>query len=512
MKFDIAKNFVKSRFLKCLLFVLEFSIVYFLSFLVIKSFYINVDIKALHLDDLHNLIEYIKYPDLISWIIPYHENRMHYRPVFYSILFLLINIIKTEVSLTLLVNFYFYSFITTALYFLARSQNINRIFSLTITFLALIINFNYYEIYQLIGFIEGLSMLLSIIILVLSIKYVKANEYNINKYTFLLLIIYLLLVFTHERYFPMMLLPIIAISYNKNLGLKHKSKIYIAFIIELVLFFLIRYYHLRIWVPRGTDCSSLVENFDFQRSILFIGQQISYLLGFNLGPEYLCGKQFLNTEFNIQLLIVASLTLLLGIIVAYIASKITNEKNETTQSNYIDLFYILYIFLCILQSSLTIRVELRWLLASFVGLMFYITHMMSYILKNSSMKILKLVAVIFFISFVVSRAYLCIFFRDNNKKIFIINEQDIINNFYDVTVGNHDIDEIKSSKILITSDIYQTIIGEEKYHFFDQFDHKISENQIIYIYDGKDKNINIFDYDIIIAETGDLNYKEVIIS
>ena len=503
----------KKKLKRIVVSIAKFILLFIISFNILKYFYNNVEIKSLHLDDLHNLIQYLEYPNLLSWIIPYFENRMHYRPIFNIIFFLLIKIIGTNVSLTLTINFYIYACIATILYFLARSIKIKWYFALFITIISLIINFNYYEIYQLIGFIEGLPMLLSIIILVLSINFVINNNKNVKKFLILTSIFYLIMVFIHERYFPMILLPIIAISVNKTITNNSKFKIYIIYIIELLFFFLVRYYHLRIWIPRGTDCTSLVENFNLKRTIIFIYHQLLYLCGVNLGPEYLCGINFFNAANNIQIIIILSIIFMIILILLYIFIRLSfnnsKQQGETFKIKNIDLLFITYIVLCILQSSLTIRVELRWLLASFIGLMFYLTYILSYIIDNNeSKKLIKYFSIIIFIIFFVIRSYLCFYFRDNSFNIFIINEQTVVNNLYSATIEKYGIDKIKNSKILITSNRHNTLIEEEKVHFFDQFDHKLNENQIIYINENTNENVDYSNYDIILDEIDTLDYIE----
>ena len=517
---------IKNKYLKFLLFIIELVLVYFISYKLITYFYNDFEIKALHLDDLHNLLEYIKDPDLKSWIIPYHENRMHYRPVFYALLFSFYNHIGTNINMTLPTNFIIFSAYSTIIYVLLRSLKVNRIFSILILILFSFINFNYYEISQLIGFIEGVPMVLSLTILVLSIKNMDADKRLFNIYSILNAILYLLMVFTHERYFPMLLLPIISIALNKIIDNRKKIKYYIIYLMELIFFFVVRFYHLRIWIPRGTDSSSLVKNFDLMRSFEFMYQQLMYLLGINLGPEYLCARKFTDVDDNTKYIIYFSILMLLFIIILYIIKKILNKKHKSYFSYYysdeaklflnpyVDLFFILYILLCIVQSSLTIRVELRWLLSSFMGLMFYLTYMINYLLFNININLKNksffYIATVCFILFFISRTYINTYYKKYVNKIFIFTEQYVINSFYDVTVGTYGLDKIKNDmNIVIYRDFFDVLSKEEDYHFFDQFDRKLSKRKII---ERKVDDYRLFyalqnENDIILVEGPDLKYK-----
>ena len=504
--------------------VIEYVLVFFLSYCIIRYFNRDVVIKALHLDDLHNLIEYMREPVLTNWILKYYETAMHYRPVFYVGLFSYFALIGTNVSRVLSINFVLCSILATVVYYLSRKLKIHRFLALLIVVLFSTINFLYYEIYQLIGFIEGYSMLFSLVILVLSIKLSYADDICFKRYSKLCLVFYLLLVFLHERYFPMLLLPLIATKVNKLVDKKDKRVFNILYYAELIFFFAIRYYHLRIIIPRGTDCTSLVDNFDLIRSFKFMYHQLMYLFGVNLGPEYLCGIDFVNTNDNIKIVIGTSAIIVLTIVSMYIYFKTKNKKTTddknalTTKDNnefdikHIDLFFILYIFLCILQSSLTIRVELRWLLASFVGLIIYLSHMLMYIFIelgfNSSNIFKRNIVFVIFLLFFSTRIVMNIYFKNNREKLFIINEQIVVNSLYENTVEKYGIEDIKNRTIYIATDYYRTIKPEELTHFFDQYDRIISDRQIIYLgtdFDNIDSDAKN-KYDIVLNEIGNWKY------
>ena len=96
------------------------------------------------------------------------------------------------------------------------------------------------------------------------------------------------------------------------------------------------------------------------------------------------------------------------------------------------------------------------------------------------------------------------------KKYFLVNEQKVINGFYDATVSKYGVDVIKKKNILITSDNYKTFINEEYTHFFDQFDRKISDRVIIQICTDTDRLYEALsnDDDIILNEGLDYRFEE----
>ena len=509
-----------NKYTKILFLIIEFLLVYLFSFLIISFFYRDVVIKALHLDDLHNLLLYIKDPKITNWIFPFIENRMHYRPVFYIFLFKYFEMLGTDISQVVNFNFHIYSFVVSVVYFVCRSIKINRFLSFSAVIFLCIINFNYYEIYQVIGFIEGFTMMFSLIILSLSIKNLNADKKYFIFYSSFISIIYLLMVFTHERYFPIILIPILSGALNKKINNKTKIVFYITYIIEILFFFIIRFYHLGILVPRGTDSSNLIEKFDLGRSFLFIFHQIMYILGINLGPEYLCAVNINNADLDMIVLIILSALAVITTIVCYIIYSIKNKNNIFYKIDIrIDILFILYIFLCILQSSLTIRVELRFILSSFIGFFMYVSHMLMIVLREpiipyydmkKNLPRLTYIMLICFILFLASRISTSIYYKKCNEKIFLVNEQKVINGFYDATVSKYGVDVIKKKNILITSDNYKTFIDEEYTHFFDQFDRKISDRVIIQICTDTERLFYALsnDDDIILNEGLDYKFNE----
>ena len=276
-----------------------------------------------------------------------------------------------------------------------------------------------------------------------------------------------------------------------------------------MFFFIVRYYFLRIIVPRGTDCTDLIEYFDLSRAFLFIFHQIMYLLGINLGPEYLCASNFFNTNADTKVVIIISALVLLSIIAFYIYRKKKGSDNSNDK-DYYDLLFILYIFLAILESSLTIRVELRFLYARFMCLMIYVAYMLTYMFRDLYVKT-NFAVVALYTLFFATRMFMSFYFKEKSISIYVVNEQKVVNSLYEATVEKYGVENIKKKTILMTSNVYRTIIGEEMTHFFDQFDRKISDRQIIYFVDDLDRIQEAMknDDEMILVESENFKYQEV---
>ena len=165
-----------------------------------------------------------------------------------------------------------------------------------------------------------------------------------------------------------------------------------------------------------------------KKDFIFYSSFIMYILGINLGPEYLCAVNINNADLDMLVLIILSAIAVIITIVCYIIYSIKNKNNIFYKIDIrIDILFILYIFLCILQSSLTIRVELRFILSSFIGFFMYVSHMLMIVLREpvipyydmkKNLPRLTYIMLICFILFLASRISTSIYYKKCNEKIF----------------------------------------------------------------------------------------------
>ena len=511
--FEMVKKMKAIKIKNIILVLIEAVIVFTVSFLMIKFVNKEVHVSGLHMDDLNAYMSYLELPTMKSWIIDYNPLRMHYRPVFYAMLFGIFNIVSSDFSRVVTINFFVNAGIAMTIYFLMRSLKIHRIISFITIVMYAFSNFSYYQIYQMIGIIEAFPLIISITILVSCVKSSGMTRERFLLHTKINLILYLLMVFIHERYFPMLLLIMFSIGFNKSIEKEIKIRYIVISLLELFFFFAIRYYHLRIIVPRGTDCTSLIEHFDLKRSIKFFYHQIMYLLGINLGPRYLCGLNLESVE-NVKdkTMILFSAFSIVFFFVLYFIRRIVSKNTFKLSFKHLDFYFLLYIFLCILQSSLTIRVEIRWLYASFMGLLIYMGLLLKEFLLNKTgvVKIFKYILCLVFMIFISSRFLVNKLYKENDIFIFIVNEQRAVNSLMKYTVEKYGIEELRNKTIYITANNYKTISNYERYHIFDPFDKKITDKEMIIFTEGlteeiiKNKDNNI----IVLDESGIMEYSE----
>lgn len=180
----------------------------------------------------------------------------------------------------------------------------------------------------------------------------------------------LLLILTSERYLPFIVaLPIIHyFNYSeKNFFTSTLFKVKYAIAIAIT-YFAFRYFS-GIPLIVGTQTDNVVESFSGVQFLLHIAKSYSEIFGFSIGPKYLTGFEFVDwVPFNV--LIKDSIYIrgfFLGLSLSAISLYYFLFKSCTKEKT-IFLFNLIG-FVLILAASITFRLELRWLLPSYLMLL-----------------------------------------------------------------------------------------------------------------------------------------------
>lgn len=220
-----------------------------------------------------------------------------------------------------------------------------------------------YSVWNITGSFETLSAIIFLLIVFLI--------YNVNisaKKT--LVFLALLLILTSEKYLPFLLALPIVYYYNRSpqnifksiiVGIKYSLAI-------LVAYFAFRYFS-GIPLLVGTQTDNISESFSALRFFSHVLKSYLEIFGFSLGPKYLTGFEFVDwVPFNVLIndsiyiwgfFISVSLFI---ISLYYFLFKFYIKRKAVFVFNLIG-------FLLILAASITFRVEVRWLLPSYLMLL-----------------------------------------------------------------------------------------------------------------------------------------------
>ncbi len=269
--------------------------------------------------------------------------------------------------------------------------------------------FSYYSVSQLLGIIESVPLLLGLLICICLYDYMHGGR----AWRFYgALVCYVTAFLVHERY--MVLLPMFYYAAGVRLyqarergkasgrgavtercceisvcgtaaELLNVSGVFAAMM-------LLRYMKMGTVVPAGTAGTVLTETFSvglFMRNAL---SQLAYLLGINAGPVHLCGVTWADTSLIIKAVTVVTDALVIYVMLRFISviyreyrrsisrqsedvradaddAAACQEARAASDAGYLSyladaVFFTGFIIGYITASSVTVRVELRWIYSS----------------------------------------------------------------------------------------------------------------------------------------------------
>ena len=155
----------------------------------------------------------------------------------------------------------------------------------------------------------------------------------------------------------------------------------------MALIQLIRLIMIGTLLPAGTGGTEVSDTFHFMDAIGYAWEQVGYVFGINTGPEHLCGIPFQESSRRIRILVLAADGAIGLSIVFFIAGLIKNKKD---QGKYLRdlLLFISFVILNIGSSSVTIRVEMRWVYVVYAAALLIFAYMSSVMGKAGVLVIL----------------------------------------------------------------------------------------------------------------------------
>ena len=227
-----------------------------------------------------------------------------------------------------------------------------------------------------------------------------------------------------------------------------------AFILEIVIICYIRYLAIGKVMPAGTGGTYVEDTFNLTTCLMYCLQQVAFIFGINIGPEHLVGIEFVNIERNIRLMALGSLVLIALVFLIYIIARIKNFVCKTRSIEYIkvknymlaDLLFLSFIAMCIGASSVTIRIEMRFVYVSFTIAIIYLTYMYKTVKEIFNNKFFIFIMYSLMIAIVGLRIPIEIEYRNNYDKIYCFVDMKKVNSLYDCTIGKYGLDDILNNK------------------------------------------------------------------
>lgn len=220
-----------------------------------------------------------------------------------------------------------------------------------------------YPIWNITGSFETLAAIIFLLIVFFSFSDIKSSKK-------LIAVLALLLIFTNERYLPFVAaLPIIYHYKNSQDNFIVSIWAGIKYSIAISIAYLAFRYASGVPLIVGTQTDNVVDSFSATTFFYHIFQAYLEIFGFSIGPRYLTGFEFaswvpfdalINNSIYIRGLFIS--LFLLVVSVYYFAFKCYINQKAVLGFNLICL-------LLIMAGSITFRLELRFLLPSYLMLL-----------------------------------------------------------------------------------------------------------------------------------------------
>ena len=384
--------------------------------LLLFGLFINrhLSIRALYGDDLY-LWSFYGCEDFWSFTFP-KVTKGNFRPFYWALSYLEFRLIGPHVHWYARFNVLLNVAIAWVIYFFSRrlsrltrtpqGMRIGQAVGLLTGMLYLQSHFAAYQIAQVLGLLESLALLLALLTLWGLFDYMEGRG---TRAYLRACLCFFLVIFTHERYIALAPLFYLAVltQYLTERRLCRRfapsrsscaasdeipAMNRLGRIVELLLPLLILavFFGTRVVVageaiPVGTAGTKVQDTFSLAEALGFAFSQVAYIFGINAGHAIFCGVSFADSARWVQGLIVLSWLCLLLMLVLYVRMA-WKRGRITPRLIGENLLFICFIALCIGSSSITIRLETRWVYVSYTAALLYLSYMLGEIAKSGAVK------------------------------------------------------------------------------------------------------------------------------
>lgn len=333
------------------------------------AFWINrgMEIKGLYMDDLYLWSCYGE-QSFLEYVFPMGSTR--FRFLYYLAAWLEFAVIGTHIEWIVPINILMNISVAFTLYRMGRSFSRSTYIGALCGLAYLASRMSYYQIGQVYGLMETMALWMAIGILYLLCRCLNDKNYGGRKEFAAACGLYAAVCFVHERY--MVLLPLFFLVLVCRRV--KEWKMWLLPTVSFAVVQLIRLVTIGGLSPAGTGGTDVADTFSLKTALHYAFCQVAYVFGVNAGPEHLNGQNFRQAPVWIMLLIAAADLMLIGMIVAFAAHCILHRKRAFSYVST-SLLFLGFIAGCIACSSVTIRVEMRWVYVSYAAALLYLCWM-----------------------------------------------------------------------------------------------------------------------------------------
>lgn len=321
------------------------------------AFFINrgIEIKGLYMDDLYLWSCYGE-QSFGEFVFPIGMTR--FRFVYYLAAWLELALIGSHITWFVPINIILNGCIAYTVYRFGKRLSRNYFIGFGCGFLYLASRMSYYQISQVYGLMESLALWAAIGIFYCVYRYIH-EEGDGKKYFVWANVLYFSICFIHERY--LVLLPFLYLAVLLKKGKKKAFWLVPAGVFLAV--FAIRMATIGTIAPAGTGGTNVTDTFSPLAALGYAVSQVLYIFGINAGPGHLNGLSWWDSPAWVHAsVLVADIVLVILVVLAVI--RIVKDKEGRKWYLKDIALFLVFIALCIASSSVTIRVEVRWIYVS----------------------------------------------------------------------------------------------------------------------------------------------------
>lgn len=298
-------------------------------------------------------------PPIQSSALLYHK----FRPVATSLIFVIAKWTKCDFREVASIGLAIHA-ANAMLFFSLLYRTIKLPLSLSVgmTLIAIFNRFATYLLMQDEAIMEGIGVTLFLLLLIASLSFL---ERPMIRRSFLVTLLFALLIYDHERYLVLALPLLLLCAGSFRFNCKSSTILAVGVTLAMLSYLCIKKFWLGVPILVGTGGRPM--DLGILQICSFLWDGALNLAGINRGPAYLALEDFPDSPFWIQCVSVAaailSCALLTGIVGAITLSPTGKEKKAA----FLHLsFYVSTTAVLLLSASITFRQEYRWLYPAFL--------------------------------------------------------------------------------------------------------------------------------------------------
>ncbi len=344
------------------------------------AFLINrhMEIKGLYMDDLY---QWTCYFDQSFFPAVFTMGGTRFRVLYNLVSWIQMKLFGPHVGWYVPFNILLNSGIAFTLYRMARRFSRSVYVGVVLSLIWLASRMSFYQIGQALGLMESMALWLAVGILYLLYGYLNEQDGKENRRFFLAAVMYVAICFVHERYMALLPLFFLVLLFRRA----KEWKLWLAPLGGFAVVQLCRLVSIGTVSPAGTGGTDVADTLSVGSVLHFAMTQIAYRFGINAGPEHLNGQNFREAPLAVMLLIAVADLMLALLIVAFCIRLVQRRKKCIGYLKTVALF-VFFIGACIASSSVTIRVEMRWVYVSYAAALLFLAWIYGVLTEGMAQK------------------------------------------------------------------------------------------------------------------------------